>query len=93
MDNESLLQLVNRLSEEPFPVTEAVDAAIRLQREGNAAAAAMVYRLWSKIHADDPLRYVALFNLGTMLSSQGDLAGAKDALEAAIASKPDFHPA
>jgi predicted O-linked N-acetylglucosamine transferase (SPINDLY family) len=85
--------LVATLTERPVPITELIDYGARLQASGAADKAILIYKLWDKCNPTDPLRYVAGFNLGTMLSAQGNLPAAKAAYEQTIAVNPDFYPA
>ena len=93
MSGVNFESLVAQLAERPVPITELIDMAARLQASGASDQAVLVYRLWLKFNATDPLRYVAGFNLGTILSGRGDLAGSKAAYEDALAVNPDFYPA
>jgi predicted O-linked N-acetylglucosamine transferase (SPINDLY family) len=85
--------LVAKLTEQSVSITELIDYSARLQASGATEQAILAYKLWEKCNPADPLRYVAGFNLGTLLSARGDLAGAKAAYEQAIAVNPDFYPA
>ena len=85
--------LVAALAERPVSITELIDQASRLQAAGEIDKAILLYRLWDKCNPNDPFRYVAGFNLGTMLSARGDLAAAKTIYEQTIANSPDFYPA
>ncbi len=67
-----------------------VDLIVRAQNlvsQGLAAEAVLLYRSWLTA-ASDPQRYVAWFNLGTLLGSQGRHLEAEGALRQAIALNP-----
>jgi predicted O-linked N-acetylglucosamine transferase (SPINDLY family) len=70
-------------------MTQAVQAA---RERGDLGAAAALYRRWIDENPGDPLLYAMLFNYSVTLSDMGDLAGTRQALEQAIALKPDFMP-
>jgi predicted O-linked N-acetylglucosamine transferase (SPINDLY family) len=93
MSSSHFESLVAILAERPIPITELIDQAARLQASGEADKAILLYRLWDKCNPNDSFRYVAGFNLGTLLSARGDLAAAKTVYEEAIAANPDFYPA
>jgi predicted O-linked N-acetylglucosamine transferase (SPINDLY family) len=93
MNSEDFERLLGRLADQPFPVTELVGAAGGLQASGENERAVLLYRMWVRCNATDPLRYVALFNLGTLLSTRGELEAAKTAFEQAIEANADFYPA
>lgn len=92
MSGVTFESLVARLTEQSVPITELIDMTARLQASGAIDQAALLYKLWEKCNPTDPLRYVAGFNLGTLLSARGDLAGAKVAYEQSLAVNPDFYP-
>jgi predicted O-linked N-acetylglucosamine transferase (SPINDLY family) len=92
MGGEEFEALLVRLSQQPFPIAQVIDAATKLQAVGQIDRAVLLYRMWAKFNPNDPFLYVIYFNLGTTLSNRGDLAGAKDAFEEAIKLKPDFFP-
>ncbi|MBP0576052.1 hypothetical protein J8J27_35565, partial [Mycobacterium tuberculosis] len=58
-----------------------------LQAAGQGATVAALYAAWIRVHADAPLLYAVLFNQSVVLGDLGDLAGARDALERALALK------
>lgn len=93
MSSEYFVSLVARLTEQPFPIANLIEAVNQLQASGEEEQAVLLYRLWLQFNTNDPLRFVVYFNLGTMLSGRGDLQGAKVAFEQAISIHPDFHPA
>jgi predicted O-linked N-acetylglucosamine transferase (SPINDLY family) len=71
---------------------ELMDRATALQAAGQPAAAAQLYEAWIA-HTDSPLRHVACFNSGTLLSNAGNNAGAEAAYRQALALQPGFAPA
>lgn len=93
MSNGNFVELVTRLTTQDFPIGDLVDASARLRSAGEEEHAALIYQLWIKCNPQHPLLYVALFNLSALLTDRNDLAGAKAALEQAISTAPDFHPA
>ncbi len=69
-----------------------MDEATRLQAAGDAATAALAYETWLA-RTRQPLQHLACFNWGTLLSAQGDEAGAERAYRRALAIEPGFAPA
>jgi predicted O-linked N-acetylglucosamine transferase (SPINDLY family) len=73
----------------PSSITDISTRAEALEATGNIAGAIKTYRDW--IHqAKSPLTWVAQFNLGVLLKTSDDLAGAQEAYAAALLQKPDF---
>lgn len=93
MSGDAFESLVARLAEQPVSVGELINITGNLQARGEIGRAVLVYKIWKRFNPNEPLRYAADFNLGTLLSGQNDLAGAKAAYDDAIAANPDFFPA
>lgn len=74
-------------------VMDLIRAAETLKRSGEIAAVSALYASWIRDNPDDPLLHAVLFNHSVVLSDAGDLAGARDCLERAIARDPSFMPA
>ena len=76
-------------------LTELMSLAEGFNAVGAVEAAVALYRAWiaSPPQAQAGLAFVANFNLGAALSTQGDGVGAQAAYRAAIAIKPDFFEA
>lgn len=68
---------------------ELMAAAAQFQAQGQPAAAAALYEQWVE-GEESPLRIVALYNLGTVLSAMSEHARAEAAYRRALAYKPDF---
>jgi len=64
-------------------------AATRLQEQGRAPLAAVLYRTWLQRNAT-PHNHLAWFNLGVLLFAEGDLAGAHEAYSQALHLDPNF---
>lgn len=71
-----------------------IEYAAQLERNGLAALAAVLYQTWLQRNATprDPRYHFAAFNLGVILTNEGDLAGARDAYLKAIEHAPGFLP-
>ena len=69
-----------------------MDAAQALQAAGQNDTAALFYETWLAKTAS-PLRHVAAFNWGTLLSNSGHSGAAAQAYEQALAHQPGFAPA
>lgn len=90
---EIFLSALKRLTEQNLTVVELISAAEALKGDGEPQLVAQLYRIWIAYNKDDPLCSVIHFNLSVLLSEQGDLSGAKQSLEQAIASNANFYPA
>lgn len=73
-------------------LAEVMNRATQLQQAGQGEAAAAVYEDWLS-RTDGPLRHVASFNLGTVLSTLGRDDAAEAAYRDALACQTDFAPA
>ncbi len=73
-------------------LADVMNQAARLQQAGQDEAAAAAYQDWLRC-CDSPLRHVAGFNLGTLLSTLGRDDEAEAAYREAIARHTDFAPA
>ncbi len=71
-----------------MPLAPLMQAASALQQGGQGATAALLYEHWIE-HTVSPLRHVACFNWGTVLSALDRPAQAEAAYRRAL----DFHPA
>ncbi len=69
-----------------------LDQARVWQDSGRAEAAAQLYETWLA-HTASPLRHVAGFNWGTLLSAAGQSEGAENAYRLALEALPGFAPA
>jgi predicted O-linked N-acetylglucosamine transferase (SPINDLY family) len=72
-----------------MPLHELLDTAQRLQAAGDTDGAIALYRAWIA-HHDAPLKHVACFNLGTLLSAAQQLPEAEAAYRDALALHPGF---
>jgi len=93
MSSDVFLTAVKKLTDANLTVIELIDAAERLRAAGEIELVTQLYKIWISFNQENRLLYVAYFNYSVVLSGNHDYAGAKDALERAIASNPDFHPA
>ena len=71
---------------------DVMDRAQNLQAAGQLNAAAALYETWIT-HNESPLRHVACFNWGTLLTSAGKPDAAEQAYQQALAHSPGFAPA
>lgn len=69
-----------------------MDRAQQWQNAGQAEAAAQLYETWLA-HTQSPLRHVACFNWGTLLSAAGRNEAAEGAYRQGLAHQPGFAPA
>ena len=73
-------------------LAQVMDHAQQLQLSGQAEAAAQLYDTWIR-HTDVPLKQVACFNWGTLLSALQRDDEAEKAYELALTLAPEFPPA
>ncbi|NDY94019.1 O-linked N-acetylglucosamine transferase, SPINDLY family protein [Ideonella livida] len=73
-----------------LPLPQLLDVAQRWQDAGQSGAAVLLYRAWLQGSPGAGLRHVALFNLGTLLSGQGDDPGAEACYREALTLQPRF---
>jgi predicted O-linked N-acetylglucosamine transferase (SPINDLY family) len=73
-------------------LAQVMERASQLQAGGQAEAAAQLYAQWIA-HTEVPLKQVACFNWGTLLSSLNRDAEAEKAYELALTLAPEFPPA
>ncbi len=71
-------------------LTELMGQAAALQQAGQPEAAAAAYQQWLAKAGAVPLRHVALFNLGTLLSNLQREGEAEAAYREALELQPDF---
>lgn len=69
-------------------ITELGARVEKQEAQGDQAGAAQLYRDWLTANPNSPGRWIALFNLGVLLRGLGDLLGAVNAYQAAIAAHP-----
>jgi predicted O-linked N-acetylglucosamine transferase (SPINDLY family) len=73
-----------------FGLFELICTADRMTGSGKAGISLELYERWLRHHPADPLRYVAYFNHGTLLSQTGHTEQAATAFAAAIELAPAF---
>jgi predicted O-linked N-acetylglucosamine transferase (SPINDLY family) len=86
------LLLVQASSAGKLPLEAVIGQAEQLQAAGRAADAVRMYDAWIA-HNDAPAKCAALFNLGVLHSTLGDLDGAEAAYRQAWNLNPRFHQA
>ena len=75
-----------------MPLPELMNRAQGLQNAGQTESAAKLYEVWIA-HTASPLRHVACFNWGTLLSGADQTKAAQAAYEQALVHHPGFAPA
>ncbi len=86
------LAWLNAAREGRLSAAEVMDHAQQLQLAGQLETAAALYEAWIT-HTNSPLRHVACFNWGTVLSAAGKLPQAEAAYRQALQHSPGFAPA
>jgi len=76
-----------------LPLGELMERGQALLQGGAAETAAALYATWLEHNPKAPLRHVAAFNWGTMLSQTSRPEAAEGAYQAALAELPGFAPA
>ena len=76
-----------------WTIGELFAKAEKLRADGEAGAAAALYKNWIACNASDPLLHAAYFNYGFSLAKAGDRLGAIAAARECQRLKPDFFPA
>ena len=93
MSENAFLVAMQKITAGGLSIGELIDAAGRLSLAGSQLEAQQLYQVWAKFNAEHPQVQVAHFNCAVIQSDLGDLAGAAQSLNAAIAIAPDFAPA
>ena len=93
MSDSVFLGALQKIAAGPFSLAEVIEAAAALSAAGRPDLARQLYRLWIRLNASEPQVHVAQFNCAVLDSDAGDLAGAAELLQSAIAAQPDFLPA
>ncbi|HEV2531961.1 N-acetylglucosamine transferase [Phenylobacterium sp.] len=93
MNQDHFVATLQRITTAEVGLTELITAATQLVDQGQVTLAQQLYRVWVNRNGEHPQRFVALFNCAVLSSQVGDLAGARDELNAAISGHPDFTPA
>jgi len=75
-----------------WSLADLVSRAEALSQQGQIPLAIGLYQSWL-IGNQDPMRYVALFNLGTLLGNVRQYAAAEQVCRLALQLKPDLHQA
>ena len=75
-----------------MPLQELMERAQGLHNAGHTESAVQLYETWIT-HTDSPLRHVACFNWGTLLSAAGRGDAAEAAYAQALRHQPSFAPA
>ena len=86
------LSALQKATAETLGLAELINAANALSGAGRADQAQQLYKVWGALNPTHPQLYVAHFNRGCLQTQAGDLAGAIEALTAAITLDPDFMP-
>jgi predicted O-linked N-acetylglucosamine transferase (SPINDLY family) len=91
-DDAATTALLHAAASGRMPLPELLDHAAKLQGSGRAETAARLYETWLA-KTESPLRQVAAFNWGAVLSALGRNEQAEAAYRAALVAVPGFPPA
>lgn len=92
-DNAVYLSAVRNLTERNLSPVDLIQAGETLKSAGALDLSLDLYKRWIALNQGNPLLHAVYFNYSVLLTSRGDLTGAKDALDRALALKSDFFPA
>ena len=81
--------LLNQARSGQMSLGDLMEAANRLQAEGNGIGAAALYQLWIA-HTRSPYLHVACYNWGALLGATQQHAGAEKAYRLALSLNPQF---
>ena len=93
MSQSLFLSTVERVTSGLVELGELVTVANQLVAAGDISGAEQLYRVWIGFNGDNPGLFVAWFNLSTLPLGPDRSAAVAEALEKALALKPDFYPA
>lgn len=83
---------VKRAVAHELSIPALLEAVEQLGRAGETTLVTELYQVWIRYNASHPLLYAIYFNYGVVLSNNGDLQAAKNALQEAIRINPTFWP-
>ncbi len=92
MSSDLLTTALERAKEQALTAGELLHYAGQLAATGQSDTLSLLYRTWIEHNQTDPMLPAIHFNHAVILSSAGDIAGARAALEEAIRVNPDFIP-
>ncbi len=72
-----------------MPIASLFEQAEQLRAAGQTAEAVALYKAWLSV-GGRPASHAVWFNLGSLLQAEGDIGGAIDSYEAALAVSPRF---
>jgi len=93
MGEDIFAAAMQRIDAGAFGVTDLLASADRLSQSGEIQTVLTLYKTWLERNPEDPLRHLMYFNYSTILSNNGALAEAREALEKALAADPGYFPA
>ncbi len=93
MSEAAFISAVQKITSAQLDLGGVITAAGEQLQAGQPTLAQQLYRIWLQFNPDHPQAYVAHFNRAGLHMDAGDLAGANEALSAAVALNPDFPPA
>ncbi len=86
-------EAIRKVEAKDLDIFGLVAIADSLAKAGQGGLAVELYKSWLSSNPDHPLRYAAMFNCGSQLIAQGDLAPGRGFLQQVVDSTPDFYPA
>lgn len=93
MSESVFISAVQRTTAGQLDLGGLITMASDLTQSGHQALAQQIYKIWCQFNVGHPQLYVAHFNRAALHLEAGDLAGAREALDEAIALNPEFLPA
>ncbi|MFI4936629.1 MAG: N-acetylglucosamine transferase [Caulobacterales bacterium] len=92
MTDNIVLATLQRITAGELTLAELINVADGLRDAGTPTSAEQVYRVWIKFNPDHPQLYAAYYNCSTLPLPPDRQPAVKEALEQALALKPDFWP-
>ncbi|MBR7619563.1 N-acetylglucosamine transferase [Phenylobacterium sp. 20VBR1] len=92
MSQDLFLSALQKATAGTLGLAELINTANTLSVTGAGDQAQQLYKIWAAFNPEHPQLYVAHFNRGCLQTQAGDLAGAIEALTAAITLDPEFMP-
>lgn len=91
MSNTVPTSAAARVENQPMSVMELIQAAEHHKQANQGRAAIALYESFIDQHPDHQLLYALLFNLGVILTDEGELERARVVMERCLDVNPDFH--
>jgi predicted O-linked N-acetylglucosamine transferase (SPINDLY family) len=92
MSDTIFLAALKKTTDGECSLGDLITAASALAEAGKDDLASQLYKVWIGLNPKHPQRFVANFNMASLLTQRGELARAETALVEALAENADFYP-